>query len=206
MAAATLIHTIDKSLLYPPQPTYQLSSNDRIAHLESELYALRARNNKFVPLGRTRAQTARKAHVESSDDEESAREETPKKTTPPKEVIPLPTKQKNKAPAVDPVIDSVTSPAVATMRDPAPEHPFRNAKDAAYAPPVDRNLGKPEGHNNTAIDARFLYQIPGIAQMPDASSWSTAHHPKSWLLWVLFHFLVHLVGILGREKFFLGPG
>ena len=49
LATATLVHTIDEALLYPPQLTYQLSSSNRIAHLEAELFALKARSN-FVPL------------------------------------------------------------------------------------------------------------------------------------------------------------
>ena len=57
LATATLVHTINKSLLYPPQPTYQLSSSDRITYLESELYALKARRSSFIPTICTRAQT-----------------------------------------------------------------------------------------------------------------------------------------------------
>ena len=72
LATATLVHTINKVLLYPPQLTYQLSSNDRIAYLEAELFTLKARRSNFVPLAWTRAQTARRAQVELSDEEEES--------------------------------------------------------------------------------------------------------------------------------------
>ena len=76
LATATLVHTIDKALLYPPQPTYQLSSSDRIVHFEAEL---KARRSNFVPLAQTRAQTARRAQVELSDEEDVP---VPKKIAP----------------------------------------------------------------------------------------------------------------------------
>jgi metal-sulfur cluster biosynthetic enzyme len=34
-------------------------------------------------------------------------------------------------------------PITISQPDTTPEHPYRNAKDAAYAPPVDRNIGSP---------------------------------------------------------------
>lgn len=142
---ATLVHTIEKQasppILQPStsRQTYQLTPNDRIATLEAELFNLRARNAKFVPLARTRAQKARAANVEESDDEDAAvvraaqqprveevvdEEATPKKVSPPPPAVPEPSK-------------AVPSPS-------EPEHPFRNAKDAAYAPPAERNVGAPE--------------------------------------------------------------
>jgi hypothetical protein len=38
------------------------------------------------------------------------------------------------------VIVTIPSPTVTKSASNAPEHPFRNAKDAAYAPPVRRNV------------------------------------------------------------------
>ena len=140
LAAATLIHTIDKSKLYPPQTAYQLSSSDRIAHLEAELYALKARKSSFVPIVRTRAQAARDANVESSDDEEEAPKEVPKKVITPKVVVAPPSKETIKVSATKP---SQPPPSATITEDPEPEHPFREAKDAVYAPPTDRNVGTP---------------------------------------------------------------
>ena len=56
----------------PPLHSFQLSTSDRIATIEAELYNLRARNQKFVPLVRTRAQRARAPIAEDFDDEDSA--------------------------------------------------------------------------------------------------------------------------------------
>jgi hypothetical protein len=73
LAAATLIHTIDKRIVDAQQPTthsiYQLSSTDRIAVLEAELFNLRARRPLPPHLDRTRAQKARNAIAEDEDKE-----------------------------------------------------------------------------------------------------------------------------------------
>jgi aspartyl protease/uncharacterized protein DUF4100 len=138
LAAATLVHTIDKSLLYPPQPIYQLSSSDRIAHLEAELYALKSRRSNFVPVARTRAQRARKANVEISDEEDEDPVISPKKVITPRVVVPPAAKEDKTVSAKDP---ATPQPNATIIDDPEPEHPFRNAKDAAYSPPTDRNVG-----------------------------------------------------------------
>lgn len=137
LAAATLIHTIDKSLLYTPQSVYQLSSSDRIAHLEAELFALKARKSNFVPTVRTRAQ-ARNARVEISDDEE---EPSAKPTA--KKIAARPTNKEKE-------VEQITE---AHIEEVAPEHPFREAKDAAYAPPTDRNVGAPVAQGKKAEPA-----------------------------------------------------
>ena len=56
----------------PPLHSFQLSTSDRIATIEAEPYNLRARNQKFVPLVRTRAQQARAAIAEDFDEEDLA--------------------------------------------------------------------------------------------------------------------------------------
>jgi len=74
LAAASLIHTIDARILYndeKPQDIYQLSSKDRIATLEAELFSLRARNPQASNV-RTRAQRAREGNHEDSDEEDVA--------------------------------------------------------------------------------------------------------------------------------------
>ena len=142
LAAATLIHTIDKSLLYPPQPAYQLSSSDRIAHLEAELFALKARRSNFVPVVRTRAQKARSTNVESSDDEEEVPEKLPKKAATPKVVVLPPVKEK-KGPVTDPEPRPATVPPATPNEIPESEHPFRGARDASYIPPIDRSTTAP---------------------------------------------------------------
>jgi hypothetical protein len=145
LAAASLIHTIDRRLLYPPAPVastisssqaYQLSATDRIVALEAELFNLRARKSAYVPVARTRAQKARESRVE--DDEEDAEAVKAARQSRIEEVVeedgptlPEPRKDHN-----TPIVN--TSASQPTTE---PEHPFRNAKDAAYSPPTDRNVG-----------------------------------------------------------------
>ena len=154
LATATLVHTIDKVLLYPLQPTYQLSSSDRIAHLEAELFTLKARRSNFVPLAWTRAQTARRAQVELSDEEEDI--PAPKKIAPLK-VITQPTEK-------EPVVDSgpvpIAMPHITMVEDEVItiEHPFRNAKDTAYTPPTGRNIGAPAPQANKNSEPAYKQQ------------------------------------------------
>ncbi|KAJ3510089.1 hypothetical protein NLJ89_g4871 [Agrocybe chaxingu] len=82
LAAGTLLNSITPSSAHEyatphaaTQPTYQLSTTDRIAALESELFNLRARNQPgFVPTIRTRAQKARAAAEDEGNDAPSAPE------------------------------------------------------------------------------------------------------------------------------------
>jgi len=135
LAAATMIHTIERQIINPPtvlatigstaNPTYILSANDRIATLEAELFNLRARKQPVAPAVRTRAQRAREPTPEEEEEEvAAARKQTEE---PPVQQIEVP-----KAPEVQ------------------PEHPYRNAKDAAYVPPTNRNVGAQDkgAHNN----------------------------------------------------------
>ena len=157
LATATLVHTIDKALLYPQQPTYQLSSSDRIVHLEAELFALKARRSNFVSLVRTRAQTARRAQVELSDEEDIP---APKKIAPPK-VIAQPTERElivdsGPVPIATPHITTVEAKVIVI------EHPFRNAKDTAYTPPTDGNIGAPAPQANKKSEPAYKQQQPAI--------------------------------------------
>ena len=120
----------------PPLHSFQLSTSDRIATIEAELYNLRARNQKFVPLVRTRAQQARAAIAEDFDEEDSAQTTRhPRIEEVQDEEDTQPVVVREKTPIADsaPVIQSNS----------APEHPYQNVKDAAYAPPATRNVGAP---------------------------------------------------------------
>jgi hypothetical protein len=70
LAAATLIHTIARETVSRSadaiiQPVYQLSTNDRIATLEAELFNLKARQPQVPAAGvRTRNQRAREQEEE----------------------------------------------------------------------------------------------------------------------------------------------
>jgi len=147
LAAVTLLHTIgyhdssnkpSTSTSDPvSKPAFQLSTSDRIATIEAELFNLRARN-KFTPLVRTRAQKAREPTLDETDDEDAAavraarqpRIEEVEDEDAPHRVI------EKEAPAV-------AEPPIIPQPVTTPEHPYQNAKDAAYAPPNMRNVGAP---------------------------------------------------------------
>lgn len=135
LATAAMVHTIvtehkaftENSV---PHCSYQLTSDDRIATLEAELFNLRARRPEVPSTIRTRAQRAREPPPSASIEEvvptPPVRHETP-------DVV---------APAAAPVVEVVeTERNVAAEIE--KEHPFSKAKDAAYAPPTDRNVGAP---------------------------------------------------------------
>lgn len=147
LAAVSLLHTI----MDRPKPvqssssqsilttkSFQLSTSDRIATIEAELFNLRARNPKFVPVARTRAQKAMASITEETDDEDIAAIPIPRhprieEVQDEEDTRPVVAKETTVVPEKTPVIQSIT----------APEHPFQNAKDAAYAPPATRNVGAP---------------------------------------------------------------
>ena len=137
LSVASLVHTISTEHIRAntqgtTPPAFQLSTADRISTLEAELFNLRAKRQEFVPLVRTRAQKARElplATIEEVPDEEApvaAEKEVPRViiTPPPIPVV-----------AREPAVAIVAQPVI------EPEHPFRNARDAAYTPPVARNIG-----------------------------------------------------------------
>jgi hypothetical protein len=142
-ATATLLNTIDSRLQGPPptttttttaapvQTTYQLTSNDRIAVIEAELFNLRARKQGADQGPRTRAQRARGVTIEEEEDEaDVAAARAQLRTSRIEDVNEPHTPQSQpKEPKNTPVVARV------------PEHPFRNAKDAAYIPPSIRNVG-----------------------------------------------------------------
>lgn len=141
LAAGTLFHSITKSLQTTPSSernqSFQLSTEDRIASIKAELYNLERSKNKFVPTIRTRAQ--RNREQESNDEEEISRHTSetpaPQHSHPPQQQQPRVQRQQ---PAQLPAPGN-------TRQVPAqvPEHPFRNAQDAAYSPPNTRNIGAP---------------------------------------------------------------
>ena len=72
LAAATLIHTINKRIVdthQPTQPTYQLTTNNCIAVLEAELFNLRARRAPQAQYNRMHAQKARNTNQDNDNEE-----------------------------------------------------------------------------------------------------------------------------------------
>lgn len=141
LSASTLFGAVSTSRTSPsvssvsqtPHPTYQLTSEDRIALLEAELFNLRAKRPGFTPLIRTRAQKAR-APVAEEDCEftRDTPDTIPNASTDPE------TSQQRPEPPQESRITSETSP-----NDIPDEHPFRNALDAVYMPPQSRNVAAP---------------------------------------------------------------
>jgi hypothetical protein len=143
LSVASLVHTIStehirKATSGQAQPSLTLSAADRIVALEAELFSLRARRPSFVPAIRTRAQKAREmpsATIEEEEDEDVPAIEKGKTLEPtatPRMTVTPPQQTKI---AQEPVVPTRSQPVV------EPEHPFRNTRDAAYAPPVSRNVG-----------------------------------------------------------------
>src|SRR5271156_2699283 len=143
LASATLIHTIDARLVYPPpsnqltgptNSTYQLNTNDRIAVLEAELFSLKTKKTTTDQAPRTRAQRSRAVTIEEEDNEANVAAARAKLSQSRIEEV-------DEEPSAQPSITS--APAI------APECPFRNAKDAAYTPPTSKNIGAQDKVSNS---------------------------------------------------------
>ncbi|KAF7308189.1 hypothetical protein HMN09_00666700 [Mycena chlorophos] len=136
----------------PAAPAFVLSESDRIQSLERELLALR-----------TRAQ----ARAAAAAGEPVEKPEQPIRAQPAQPAPPAPAPAPANPPVAHPVVDQPAVPRILT-RPPAapvpqqPEHPFAQARDAAYAPPRDRNLG-----------AR-IPNPPAAAKKPDVAYRTTA--------------------------------
>ena len=117
LAADTMLHTVEERMSSATvrQPVYQLTKAERIASLEAELSSLQAVDVSTV---RTRAQRNKEPATNQDD--------APTATT---RTIPTPPIPEQNRPIADPPM--------------LPEHPYRLAKDAAYAPPTNRNVGNP---------------------------------------------------------------
>jgi hypothetical protein len=144
LAAPTLLHTIghtSSSIIPAPIPiskhAFQLSTSDRIATIEAELFNLRSRSVKFAPMVRTRAQKARAPTTDDSDDEDAAAVRAARQ----------PRIEEVEEDGIQPLaaepVPAITEPIAVPQPLIAPEHPYQKAKDAAYAPPVTRNVGAP---------------------------------------------------------------
>ncbi|KAF7297477.1 hypothetical protein MIND_00981500 [Mycena indigotica] len=104
----------------PVAPAFALSEADRIESLERELFALK-----------TRAQA--RAAIAAGEPVERPEQPIRAQSVPSQPPVPPPAENQ-------PVPRILTRPAVAPVIA-QPEHPFAKARDAAYAPPRDRNVG-----------------------------------------------------------------
>ena len=132
----TLVHTIEpRRLCVPPNnaisttPTYQLSANNRIVVLKAELFNLKTRKGPIQQGPHTRSQKTRGVTIEDVEDESGVAAARAKLRTP--------------------RINEVEEPSMPqpqgnqefSIHARNQEHPFRNAKDAAYTPPSTKNIG-----------------------------------------------------------------
>ena len=101
---------------------------DRITTLEAELFNLHAQKPPITTGSWTRAQRAREPTVEIDEEED------------------LPPRGQQRA-RIEEVIEEnpVQQPTPETIL----EHPFRNAKDVIYIPPVIKNVGAEDKNNPT---------------------------------------------------------
>lgn len=137
LGVVTLVHTIANSQNPPtatPQDSYirqayQLTTDDRIANLEAELFSLKSKKPAVSSIVRTRAQRARIEEVDDVD--QNPRQATPVPSTSRALIVPPPTT----------TIEPEPTARIEEVVEQAPEHPYRAAKDAVYAPPIDRNVG-----------------------------------------------------------------
>ena len=121
--ALTFSKTDDHSMV----STHQLSAADRIAALEAEIFSLKTKGpqKKFEGV-RTRAQRTRE---ETEEEKKEAEEFDRRKVEPVKRPAKVP----------EPTKDTSMQPSQVN----GPVHPFRQAQDATYAPPQNRNIAAP---------------------------------------------------------------
>ena len=117
----------------PSVSTYTLSTDERIATVKAELFNLEKAKETQIAVVRTRAQQKTRTPADDTDDQavRQARLAIPRIEEVPDE---------DAAPQVPTVSISNSQPII-------PEHPYRNARDAAYSPPVNRNIAVQDKSN-----------------------------------------------------------
>ena len=142
-----MLHTIDMRIIKGKpneevHPTFSLSTNDRIATLEAELYSLRARKPNQAFNMRTRAQArAIDKSGEDSDEEDVAaiRRNQQARIEEVIEEVPVIIPQAKKTTGNE--NGSIARDQTPQIAQKEPEHPYRNVKDAAYITPTQPNVG-----------------------------------------------------------------
>ncbi|KJA18304.1 hypothetical protein HYPSUDRAFT_115371, partial [Hypholoma sublateritium FD-334 SS-4] len=123
--------------------TFQLRTEDRIASLKAELYNLERSKKPFQPVIRTRAQRSREQEADHDNHEFPPPAPRPHSPSVPPTQAPAPV-QRRATPqrqSQSPTAGNGDRTDIAPPQ--APEHPFRAAADAVYAPPRERNVGAP---------------------------------------------------------------
>ena len=153
LAAASLLHTVAREVLAAPAikdavRSYTLTEDERIASLRAEEYNLRARRQPppQTSIIQTRAQQARNQQVPPAiDNRRPASNIRPENPEPAREpALPVAQPPVAQPPVAQPPIRIYPRPTVeeeVQETQPEPEHPYRNARDAAYTPPAAKNVG-----------------------------------------------------------------
>jgi hypothetical protein len=139
LPAPELRHATDNLSFYATESAL----DDRISQIEAELYALRASESSCVPAAFNKAERAKSARMDDSDDEY----EVPK-TFPKKEIAPnrkaRPQTQEKRFHYDPDVPTSILAPqlTIPNRVDPASNHLFREAQHIAYTHLSARNIGE----------------------------------------------------------------
>ena len=173
LAAVTMLHTIDMRIVkgeptVEAHSTFALSSQDRIATLEAELYALKTRKPNQASNIQTRAQRRTRDQIEEDSDSEEVAAIRGNQQARIEEVI-------EETPAIITQAKKTTNDNRPIIMDQAPqvaqkepEHAYRNVKDAAYIPPTQPNVGSlpkpPLKRNDIAYRTLPPVQDPEIAK------------------------------------------
>jgi hypothetical protein len=163
-SAPELRHATDNLSLYATKS----SLDDRISQIEAELYALRASESSFVPTAFNKAERAKSAHIDNSDDEY----EVPK-TFPEKEIAPnrkaQPQTQENGILYDPDVPTSILAPqlTIPNRVDPASDHLFREAQHIAYTHSPARNIRESCPRVRTKLETVYMPQ-PVVYKAPIA--------------------------------------
>ncbi|KAF8151279.1 hypothetical protein BJ912DRAFT_894393 [Pholiota molesta] len=149
-ASAMMLNASSPNAIYTqstePQPPVRLSVADQVAYHQSAIFKLESRSAGFTPIIKTRNQRQQEASEETSEPVPGPARSTAAPTILTRDPPPhLPTAQSTSRTASA----RPATPPPAQAASSGLEHPYRNANDAAYAPPQTRNVGAPADKANT---------------------------------------------------------
>ena len=155
MATSTMIHTIAQApnnqlaMIRTSNSAYTLTTEERMATLEAELFNLRQAKETRIAAVRTRAQQKATGPNDTEEREVQAARQAIPRIEEVEDEQANPTTTSNIRPVVTEPVRRSQSPTVSipNIQPQVPEHPYRNAKDGAYALPVNRNIAAQDKAN-----------------------------------------------------------
>ncbi|EIW51315.1 uncharacterized protein TRAVEDRAFT_54667 [Trametes versicolor FP-101664 SS1] len=162
--AAQMVLQISRAV--PMTSTFSLTSDDRIAQLERELFALRRNREVFdgvelpapkrsLPRPPEQASASRPAPTTDSTPNAPATDDDSREEIATKATASAP-RQLPRPPTPHPAAGMPNAPAAPVE---LPEHPFAKARDATYAPPKVKNFGGPPLKDKDRDNA-YRTQVP----------------------------------------------